>query len=73
MNAAAYCNGDDVFLAWTLPDTQDCWGVAIWRDIKRTTGEQDGNYLWNYTGFEGGHAKAGEHATKPTGPAEGSR
>ena len=49
MDAVAYCNGDDVFLAWTFPDTDACWGVAIWRDLKRASGEQDGNYLWNYT------------------------
>lgn len=60
MNAAAYCNGDDVFLAWMLPDTAGCWGVAIWRDLTRASGEKDANYLWNYTGFEGGHATPGE-------------
>ena len=53
MKAAAYCNGDDVFLAWMLPQTEKCLGVAIWRDLKRASGEQEGNYLWNYVGFEG--------------------
>jgi phosphatidylserine/phosphatidylglycerophosphate/cardiolipin synthase-like enzyme len=53
VKAAAYCNGDDVFLAWVLPETAKCWGVAIWRNVERASGEQDGNYLWNYVGFKG--------------------
>jgi PLD-like domain len=59
--AAAYCNGDDVFLAWTLPRTDGCWGVAIWRDVKRASGETDADFIWNYTGFEGDPVTPGEH------------
>jgi hypothetical protein len=26
-------NGDDAFLAWTLPRTDNCWGAAVWREV----------------------------------------
>jgi hypothetical protein len=50
VHAAAYCNGDDVFLAWILPHTDDCWGAAIWRDHTRGTRHHAG-FLDNRVGF----------------------
>lgn len=61
MNAAAYCNGDDVFLAWQLPVTDTCLGVAIHRDVTRASGAQETGFLPNYTGFEGDPVTPGEH------------
>jgi phospholipase D-like protein len=51
LTASAYSNGDDVFLAWLLPRTEDCWGVAISRDLKRPSGETHSGFLENRTGF----------------------
>lgn len=51
LTASGYCNGDDVFLAWLLPRTKNCWGVAIHRELKTASGETHTGFLENRTGF----------------------
>src|SRR6266540_1918881 len=46
-------NGDDCFLAWTMPKLDDCWGFAIWRERKRSGAPDQAGYLHNFTGFAG--------------------
>lgn len=48
-----YCNGDDCFLAWDMPFRDDCWGFAIYRELKPVGKKPVKGYLFNRTGFEG--------------------
>lgn len=48
-----YYNGDDCFLAWTFPFTENCWGFAIYRKLTTASGKKFEGYLLNRTGFEG--------------------
>ncbi|MGB8858020.1 MAG: phospholipase D-like domain-containing protein [Ilumatobacteraceae bacterium] len=47
------CNGDDCFLAWTMPKLAGCWGFAIWRERVRPGSPPCVGYLHNFTGFAG--------------------
>lgn len=53
IQAKLYYNGDDCFLAWSMPRTQDCWGFAIHRDMTTAGGKHFSGLLHNRTGFEG--------------------
>ena len=39
VTASAYTNGDDVFLAWSMPKTADCWAFALSRELTNPSGE----------------------------------
>ena len=60
ITASAYCNGDDVFLAWVLPKTDGCLGVAIWRDLTSASGHHEG-FLENRVGFAEDHPEPHSH------------
>jgi len=53
IQAKLYCNGDDCFLTWSMPHTQECWGFAIHRDLTTASGKKFSGFLENRTGFEG--------------------
>src|SRR6266567_4739102 len=59
--AAAYTNGDDVFLAWSSPPIASCWGFAIWRDRKTPGGQAFSGYIHNRVGFPDDNPKPHEH------------
>jgi phosphatidylserine/phosphatidylglycerophosphate/cardiolipin synthase-like enzyme len=59
--AAAYTNGDDCFLAWTYPFTNDCWGFAIWRDLTTAAGQKDARFIDNRVGFADDNPGPYEH------------
>jgi hypothetical protein len=52
IDAKVYFNGDDCFLVWTMPRVQECWGFAIYRDLKTAGGKQFSGFIPNRTGFE---------------------
>jgi len=51
IRASGYTNGDDIFLAWLLPRTPDCWGVSLWREVKRPSGKVSSGFVENRVGF----------------------
>ncbi len=61
ISAAAYTNGDDVFLAWSSPPIASCWGFAIWRDRKTPGGQAFSGYIHNRVGFPDDNPKPHEH------------
>jgi len=52
IDAKAYFNGDDCFLAWSMPFIKDCWGFAIYRNLKKANGKEYKDFIPNRTGFE---------------------
>ncbi len=61
ITAKLYTNGDDCFLAWSMPPTPDCWGFAIWRELKTAGGKVFNGYIHNRTGFEGENNPPNSH------------
>src|SRR6476661_498383 len=60
VEARAYTNGDDCFLAWTFPITSACRGFQISRDLTRANGTTSNGVLRNYEGFPKDHPKVYE-------------
>jgi len=52
IEAKLYCNGDDCFLAWSMPWVSECWGFAIARDLTTASGQHLTGFLQNQIGFE---------------------
>jgi len=61
VDVMGYTNGDDCFLAWIEPHTDDCWGFEIRRDLTRPDGSTTSQVLHNYVGFEKDVPKPHEH------------
>jgi hypothetical protein len=59
-----YWNGDDCFLAWTMPFTKDSWGFAIYRELKTAAGRNFSGFIPNRIGFTG--EDAAPHSKKPS-------
>ena len=53
IHAGLHTNGDDCFLAWSMPPAPNCWGFAISRDLKTAGGKKYSGYIHNWVGFEG--------------------
>lgn len=63
--AKLYANGDDCFLAWHMPPTEDCLGFAIHRTLKRAAdGQTVSGYIHNRVGFAGEPKEP--HETRPS-------
>jgi hypothetical protein len=52
IQASIYFNGDDCFIAWSMPILSDCWGFAIYRKLERNGKLLQEGFLQNRTGFE---------------------
>jgi phosphatidylserine/phosphatidylglycerophosphate/cardiolipin synthase-like enzyme len=58
---SVHTNGDDAFLAWAAPTTDDWLGFALYREVYRADGSvQEAGYLPNYVGFESDDPQPGE-------------
>ena len=61
ITATGYSNGDDCFIAWSMPWTKDARGFEIRRDLIRADGSHASVVLDNYVGFAADHPQPHEH------------
>jgi hypothetical protein len=64
IDASVHVNGDDAFLAWRMPLTPDCLGVAIHRRVLRGGAVVSEGLLENRVGFKADDPRPGE--TRPS-------